>query len=253
MQASAVNLTRPVHNYLYGASRGQPLKHSVEQDIPRSSFFFRGGAGLEELGQRAKTDLENHHDPKSCIVYIVGGLPSVTYKDVDKKWSHGVSYEEVIFNEVEEDAVNRVCGLIDNIDQQVRHMGATPCFSTIIPMSLRIWNETRLAQGRTHMLLHSQQYDDMQHFMMNTIKRVNSHIVNINIQNQVATPHMFDVVSTYEHGASRVHFERFEDGVHLKKVYSEKCAKKLKKAMRHNVYVLGKALGNDIKYFDITY
>ena len=253
MQARAANFTRPVHNHLYGASRGQPLKHPIEQDIPRSSFYFRGGAGLEELGQRAVSDLQGHHDPESCVVYIVGGLPSVTYRDVDRRWSHGVSYEEVVFNEVEDDAVDRVCGMINNIDQQIRHMGATPCFSTIVPMSLRIWNETRLAQGRTHMLLHAQQYDDMQYFMMNSIKRINSHIVNTNVSNQVATPHMFDVVSTYEHGVSRVHFDRFEDGVHLKTQYSEKCAKKLKKVMRHNIYVLGRALGNNVKYNDVAY
>ena len=120
-------------------------------------------------------------------------------------------------------------------------------------MYLRVWNETRLAQGRTNMLLHSHQYEDMQYFLLNTIRRVNAHIVNLNVINQVATPHLYDTVATFEHGSPRIHYGRFNDGVHLKQEFANKCARKLKNAMAFNTYTLGRALGNNIIYGEIEY
>ena len=245
-------MRRPVHHNVYASSRGRPLQTTIHNDVPFSNMYCRGGAKYPHLLQEALTDLSSHHDPESCMVYFIGGLPSVTQKDEDNNWAGG-RYEEVVFVEQEDDAVARVCNLINEMDLEVRNRGATPCFSTIIPMSLRVWNETRLAQGRTNMLLHTHQYEDMQHFLQNTIRRVNAHIVNINVINQVATPHLFDTVATFEHGSPRIHFSRFTDGVHLRQEIADKCARKLKNAMAFNTYTLGRALGNTIYYGDIVY
>ena len=248
MQARYVNHTRPVNHRLFAASRGAPLKPIIESEIQYSSMYYKGGAKLEHLRDRAIQEISTHHDPESCVVYIVGGLPSVTQKDADKHWSRGVSYEEVVFVEDEDAAVQRVNALIDDIDYRIRYLGATPCFSTIIPMSLRIWNDTRLNQGKTHMLLHTKHYEDMQFFLTNAIRRINHHITCVNVNNQVATPQMFDVVATYHQGVPRIHYDRFTDGVHLNQDYAKKCAKKLSMAMNHNTYVLGRALGHNIVY-----
>ena len=52
----------------------------------------------------------------------------------------------------------------------------------------------------------------------------------------MGTPHLFDVVASYDGSpyTPRIHYNRFEDGVHLKPEYSMKCATKLKTAMFHN-------------------
>lgn len=250
MQAQLyVNHDRPVHHRLYAASRGAPLKPIVENEVQYSSFYYKGGAKMEELRDRALYDIQNHHDPESCIVYMAGGgLPSLTRRDIDKSWFRGVWYEEVIFVEEEDAAVERMNTLIDNIDLSIRLTGATPCFSTIVPMSLDIWNNIRLDQGKTHYLLHHNHYVDMQHFLINAIIRINTHIISVNVKNQVATPHMFDQVSTCLHGSERIHYERFIDGVHLNNNFSIKCAKKLMKAINHNTYVLGRALGHNLVF-----
>ena len=251
MQARA-DMHRPIHHNLYATSRGRPLQTTIHNDVPLSNMYCRGGAKYPHLLQEALTDLSRHRDPESCMVYFIGGLPSVTQKDEDSDWA-GMRYEEVVFVEQEDAAVSRVCNLLDKMDQDVRNKGATPCFSTIIPMSIRVWNETRLAQGRTSMLLHSNHYDDMQHFLINTIRRVNAHIVNINVRNQVATPHLYDTVVTFENSSPRIHYNRLTDGVHLKQEIANKCARKLKNAMAFNAYVLGRALGNNVKYGEIVY
>ena len=251
MQVRA-DMHRPVHHNVYATSRGRPLQTTILNDVPLSSMYCRGGAKYPHLLQEALSDLSSHHDPESCVVYFIGGLPSVTQKDEDSNWG-GMRYEEVVFVEQEDAAVKRVCDLIDQMDQAVRNKGATPCFSTIIPMSIRVWNETRLAQGRTSMLLHSHQYEDMQHFLISTIRRVNAHIVDINVINQVATPHLYDTVATFEKGSPRIHYSRFADGVHLKQEITNKCARKIKNAMAFNAYTLGRALGNNVKYGEIVY
>ena len=224
-----------VNNLLYTTSRGAAIRPMIEAEVPNCVFYTRGGATLEELGQRAVNDLQWEIKPENCIVYFIAGLPSVTFRERDPNWG-GLKYEEVIFNEPEDDAVARICNKIDSIAISVRSFKATPVFSTIIPMSLRVWNDVRLSQGKTQMLLHTGQYEDMQYFLNRAIMRVNYHIITTNVDNLMGTPHLFDVVASYDGSpyTPRIHYNRFEDGVHLKPEYSMKCATKLKTAMFHN-------------------
>ena len=137
-----------VNNLLYTTSRGAAIRPMIEAEVPNCVFYTRGGATLEELGQRAVNDLQWEIKPENCIVYFIAGLPSVTFRERDPNWG-GLKYEEVIFNEPEDDAVARICNIIDSIAISVRSFKATPVFSTIIPMSLRVWNDVRLSQGKT--------------------------------------------------------------------------------------------------------
>ena len=58
--------------------------------------------------------------------------------------------------------VKKMSQSIDVISQDISYMGAKPCFATIVPMSIRKWNETRLEQGFTDYLLHQAHYEEMQ-------------------------------------------------------------------------------------------
>ena len=131
---------------------------------------------------------------------------------------------------------------------EVKKLGAAPVFCTIIPSSLRAWNNTRLKQHKTAFLIHHNHYEDMQHLMIQTIQDINSYITTYNREHHMKTPRTADtVIRNMGHGQKRVQYQRLVDGVHAPseekkipgvKTLTEKWALKLTEAMWENKWNL---------------
>ena len=68
----------------------------------------------------------------------MAGVCDIKYRDVytefvDYRRRKAHSYEEVSFTEDNTSAILRVTNLIDNMDKELRSLGAKPCFMTIPP------------------------------------------------------------------------------------------------------------------------
>ena len=127
-------------------------------------------------------------DPTNCHVYYVAGLNDLTRMDSDYHRSSRFHYEEVTFVESPDKAVQRLCDLVDHICQHTLFLGAKPCFATIPPASLTLWNYHRLWNNATTHLLHSDHYDDMQELLIQSIEKVNLYLNQVNESNQMVTP-----------------------------------------------------------------
>ena len=143
-------------------------------------------------------------------------------------------YEEVVFAESNYDAYYRVSTLISEVDQVVPQSGCSPCFATVLPMTLRAWNQTRISQNRTYKLVYKPQYESMQRELETTVSQINHYINQTNISNQMATPQLADIVATHFQNQFRYHYGRFADGVHLKHKFNVKCINKTIKCINYN-------------------
>ena len=188
---------------------------------------------MGDLGQKAVQLLEHHGRPEGCHVYIIAGLCDVTTRHVAHQPGRG-KYEEVVFQGTVNQNVTRMIALIDSVDQAVRATGATPCFATIIPMSLETWSKNRLRQHKTTHLNNQNLYSTWQPLLIETIKAVNQHIISINISNQMTTPHLADTIMTHTRNRTRIHYGRLSDGTHLNSTTNSKCKIKLINSIKSN-------------------
>ena len=201
----------------------------------------RGGAKLETLILEAIKLVKRSPSPPDCHVYFMAGLCDIKYRDVytefvDYRRRKAHSYEEVSFTEDNTSAILRVTNLIDNIDKELRSLGAKPCFMTIPPCSLETWNLHRLNTGRTTHLIHHRQYPDMQSNLIFVINEINKFIVSTNSTNGMATPFLANTIiqSCGPSKNFRVHYDRLVDGTHATTTTNEKWAKMITKAITTN-------------------
>ena len=94
---------------------------------------------------------------------------------------------------------------IQIISNSILSFEAKPCFCTIVPCSLRMWNETRLEQHKTSFLLHHTQYQDMQTNLITAICDINKYIIFLNTQNKMYIPYIADAI--IYHGGPKKHLE----------------------------------------------
>ena len=188
------------------------------------------------LQEEAYYRLERAADPTNCHIYFVGGYCDITHRDYVQHWSPYGVYEEITMMEGADQCTTRVCEIIDTISAHVLYMGAKPCFATIPPASLEVWNNYRMNVRRvTNFLLHTHQYDDMQEMLIRAIMQINEHISQINGTNDMATPDLAGtVVERREGRQTRIHYSRVWDGVHPEKNTRVQWARKLQKAINRN-------------------
>ena len=196
-------------------SRGQHLK------LPNHKII--SGGFLNELVDAALCEQNVKRLDQSVgpnFIYIIGGLPDTTVMIKDRKYR----YQEVIFT----DTPNKKCQELISKYLDARHRiiekGAIPVFSTITTMSLHDWNCERFDQRKTKFLIHSPYYNDMQHFLNQTLDLINTQIFVINNENMVETPHFAGSVRTKrgEGQGFRSRYYRLADGVHpVKEVIEE--------------------------------
>ena len=223
---------------IFSSSRGRDLYSplsKLHRDPEYLYIYTRGGATLKSLQYAAYDYLDWTSDPTNCHVYFVAGMCDLTFKDTDRRWSHKVKYEEVLFKGSALDTITRMTHLIDCISGHTLFMGAKPCFATILPMSLRTWNNYRLEQGKTSFLLHHNHYVEMQEAMNFAIRKINQHIHAVNASNTMVTPSLASSVVEYRGlKKPRVYYSRFTDGVHPGEDLIEKWAKLLDRAIVRN-------------------
>ena len=140
-------------------------------------------------------------------MYFLAGLCDLTFRDIDDQFWNNEPYEEVIFMESPMEAYARMTTLYESVSESVINNGATPCFSTIPPSNLNIWNEVRLNDHHaTSLLLHFHQYDDMQSNLIKAIEQINKFIVKLNGRNGMSTPFLASTIMDNVPGAApRVH------------------------------------------------
>ena len=115
---------------------------------------------------------------RASVVYIIGGLPDTTCMIKEDPTREGERYQEVVFCELPGEATQRIVNIYNDVDMRLTAAGAIPCFSTIATMSLESWNYHRFTTNHTHYNIHSQHYDDMQHFLNETLDLLNEEIFN---------------------------------------------------------------------------
>ena len=76
--------------------------------------------------------------PSECHIHFKAGLYDITHRDiyagfVDYMTLRVHSYEQVSFTEDNTGEILRVTNLIDNMDKELKSLGAKPCFMTIPP------------------------------------------------------------------------------------------------------------------------
>ena len=219
----------------FGSSRMNHMQQAVSLFHPNRNlvaFEHRGGWKLDSIRQHVIGVLDSGHDVSNTHVYIMAGLCDITQMD-RFVWGQR-NYEEVCFIEEPNEKINIIKNKFDLLEASILIRGATPIFATIIPASIKAWNYTRLEQGRTPFLLHHDQYEDMESLVNDIISDLNFFLINKNVNNGVATPHVADQFITHRNGHRRIHFNRLADGVHPNEEYSAKTGIALWKAVKKN-------------------
>ena len=211
---------------IVASSRGHGLKKFLKQ----TPILATSGARLVNLAQDASKYLKKQDPEGHYHVYFLAGLCDVTYRDRDG------SYEEFVFNESPWEARERVGNVIREAAAIVTASGATPCFATITPCDLEIWNNHRLTKHFTSHLLHFRHYDSMQQNLIQAIILINKDIVTLNQKNNIVTPFIADI-SLHKRGDGKKHrqlYKKFHDGTHPDDVTLRKWAEVMDKVMRRN-------------------
>lgn len=193
-------------------------------------------AQLKQLLPIAINSIKSSHSPSECHIYFFAGLCDITYRDFDPHYNIIEKYDEVIYNETPSLTIDRLTNIITEISDKITSLGAKPCFATIIPCSLKIWNITRLNQFKTSFLIHHNQYEDMQTNLIKAVVEINKFIHSINIKNHMITPYTSDTVmtSTGPNSLPRIHYNRLVDGTHPTNTLRSKWISKLSDAMLKN-------------------
>ena len=216
---------------IYSTSRGKEIKESLNKliNLKVSSHVSPGGS-MESIANQAQRDITNIDGSGLCI--FVAGLPDLTEREKD----YEENYEEVVYTrETPKETSYRLDSIYANASSIVKEEGWTPIFCTIIPMSLTDWNNTRLAQNKTHYLLHHNHYEDMQYHLNLAVELSNKSIVAINRSNHVHTPYLHNTIIKVDHQKHTYKFNRLVDGVHPNKAVLEQMSKIIYNAIKANI------------------
>ena len=224
---------------IVASSRGKFMEPELRRLHPDPSILrviAQPGAKLHELALMATEHLPWSNNPTDCHIYFLAGLCDLTYKDYDPRYSKNTRYDEVFFIDSPQSAMLRMTDEIQIISESILSFGFKPCFCTIVPCSLRMWNETRVEQHKTSFLLHHTQYEDMQTNLITAICNINKYIISLNTQNKMYTPYIADTVISHcgPKKAPRVHYNRLKDGIHPTSNLRTMWINKMIKAMKNN-------------------
>jgi hypothetical protein len=116
---------------------------------------------------------------------------SNVYQQFSESWVDGARHEEqiVLLNETEnENTVRETKCAISDLQNFILRHDAIPVFATIYPSSINEWNQHRLDQKKTEVLIHTENYESMQSKLVSMIYDINSFIMERNIDLKVSTP-----------------------------------------------------------------
>ena len=232
----------PKVDVLVGSSRAKSVETQLAKTHPDPSNLIihaKSSAKLYDLSGKAINIIQSKHlDPYTTDVkvYFLAGYCDLT------EMLMGANYEEVVFLEDVEHAVQRVIYNIDQASSYITSFNFSPVFSTIPPGNLDIWNNTRFLQRKTNFLNYSSRYQEMNKNIIQAIVQINKHILAKNIQNSVSTPYVASTIMDNHPGFDRhgnrypprVHYSRLVDGVHPTEKLSNNWARALLKAMKKN-------------------
>ena len=208
---------------------------------PLSLQFF--SASSQKIKQLTQTVIDNHYEqgcPPDSHAYIFGGYCDLTVKKTIPLYrlkNQNVHYEEVVFDHTIPSAYGHLVAEIVKSARILRGEGIRPCFATIPPASLKEWNNFRLSNGKTALLLHEGQYDDMQGRLDTVLSSVNSFICKLNYWNNMYTPYIAGTVLRTKAKRSDnfiLQWHKFYDGVHADDTLIEEWATKFSRAIRKN-------------------
>ena len=223
------------------SSRGKGLKPLIQELHPNPDKLvvtWTPGGSLERIQDYGYKHVMDSDDPTNCHVYYFAGLCDITYFDRDPEYNEHERYEEVLIKDSTTDIVNRVTETIDNISRHTLFLAAKPVFCPILTCSIKDWNITRCDQNRTSFLLHHNSYEDMQFTLNQSIRQLNSYIVETNLRNDAITPFLENTIMTRSSLAPpRIHYDRFTDGVHPREKLRKKWDTRLFNAMKANQVV----------------
>ena len=143
-------------------------------------------------------------------------------------------YEEVYFQEDPHDTRDRMKAIINKAAEDILSWGATPVFSTIVPMHIEKWNHVRLSQHKTTHLLQFHHYKDMQIALLQATIYTNRYIHELNNYHGVVTPSLAKNILYSRRGKYRFRHSGLEDGVHPDEGVAEDWRERLSKAMDTN-------------------
>ena len=234
-------MERYTMDFGFGASRMRGIEDGVQNFHPtpwQVDFEVRGGWKLDAIRERAIAKFDDLDlDLSNCHVYVMAGLPDILQRD-QFLWAPGVPYEECYITRDAESIISSVMHSFELLECAILLRGAKPIFSTIAPASIDKWNNTRLEQGKTHLLIHSAQYSDMQSILNKAIHDINLLLIQKNMQNSAFTPQIAKLFQTYtgssENRRLRTHFGRLIDGVHPNAEYAAKSALAVWKSIKLN-------------------
>ena len=229
-------------------SRGRCLEHYFRYRWS-ATLTWRKGATIKKLTADAKRILRQHHSTeKPHHVFFIAGLPDLT------KMTRGKNYQEVIFDETPQQALNRLKDTLLLADKEIStEHNAKTCFATITPCSLRTWNHHRLQTNRTAELKHEQDYGVMQDNLIQATILINKFIINLNEANNMPTPRLAKKIikkSGIKRQTPRVYYAKMPDGVHLNEETAEEWISTLSLSMleaRHpELFRNGQYIGNQL-------
>ena len=196
---------------------------------------------MSRLCAQAQSILSSVTSPGHHHVYFIGGycdIPRRIKCPLPNLFRHRrpAIYEEYIFVEPQDTAVQRMALTFRDTATVVKELGATPVFCTIPPSCLEVWNRTRLSQKKTSLLSHYLDYPIMQESLLATTIEINHHITQINHENSVHTPFLADTIvkKPGKDKKHRAHYSRLSDGVHPSNDTKIMWANKLMRAIVKN-------------------
>jgi hypothetical protein len=173
-------------NSLIGDSRIKLFKVAALTN-KLSDNWSTPGAGLLAMEDLVRDVIIMHHGEDQLEgkthIYISAGICDLTYM------LKAPGYKETIFKiSTIEDTKTKFANSLNSIQTFTINEGAIPIFTTIYPMSIKDWNQTRLSQGKTKYLKYMDDYPAMQLALEETLVDINRMIVETNVKMGMATP-----------------------------------------------------------------
>ena len=175
----------------------------------------------------------------------MAGIPDTT--TLIKESHQGKRYKETILANTDEEIINHLKNCLNRASEYVREAGGKPIFCTITGMDINKYNRALLMKGQTYTLKHEDKYTLWQHHIDNIIQTTNAHIIKLNREEKVATPHCHSAIRKHR-GRSGKHsghyitdYSMLYDGLHA----GDKCKMLWAKA------IMGAIKKNQDKYCDV--
>lgn len=144
-------------------------------------------------------------------------------------------YEESYFDLKKKNKTEEIKQTLKDIKYRLSKINCTVIYVTITTMSFQKWNAHRFNQGKTHMLLHTNEYESMQEKLNTTIHEINKYITQLNKGSHMFTPFLH----TYVHRIkNKVKFSylyyKLIDRVHPSDKLAEQWQNQLLTVMKKN-------------------